>query len=113
MIFIGMFSSMAYIADINVNYGAVGIKFGTFGTIGFSIKSLNFGDIALTSVDDPNGVAGRTYSPSFVVTAFSFGRQFTDAITVGASFKLISEQMHRVNGSGFAMDYPTERPYYC
>jgi len=100
----GMFSTMTYIADITVNYGAVGIKFGTFGTVAFSIKTLGFGDIPLTTVDDPEGVAGRTFSPNFTTVGLTYGRQFTDAITVGATFKLISEQMHRVTGSGFAMD---------
>ena len=100
----GMFSTMSYLADIQVNYGAAAIRFGSFGVIGFSMKALSFGDIKLTTVDDPEGVAGRTYSPNFVVMGLTYARQFTDAITVGATFKLISEQMHRVTGQGFAMD---------
>lgn len=100
----GMFSSMTYIADINVNYGAVAIQFGTFGTIGISIKSLSFGDIPLTTVDDPEGIAGRSFAPSFITVGASYARAFTDAITAGINFKLISEQLHRVSGSGVAVD---------
>lgn len=100
----GMFSSMSYIADINVNYGAVGINFGDFGTIAVSIKSLSFGDIMLTTVDDPEGIAGRTYSPTYFTFGLSYGRKFTDAITVGGTLKMISEKMHRVTGSGIAID---------
>lgn len=100
----GLFSSMTYIADINVNYGAVALKFGGFGTVGFSIKALDFGDIALTTADDPEGIAGRTFSPAFSIFGISYGRAFTDAITAGFSFKLINEDLHRVKGSGFAID---------
>lgn len=100
----GMVSNMAYIADINVNYGAVAIQFGTFGTVGLSVKSLSFGDIPLTTVDDPEGIAGRSFSPSFITVGGSYARQFTDAITAGMNIKLISEQLGRVSGSGFAVD---------
>ena len=61
-----MFSSMSYIADINVVYGAVAGKFGSFGNVGFTIKSLSFGDIPLTTEDDPENVSGRFYSPTMV-----------------------------------------------
>ena len=101
----GTFSSLSYIADIKINYGAVGIKFSGFGTFALSIKALNIGDILLTTVDDPEGVAGRTFAPSFVTIGATFARQFTDAISAGATFKLISEQMHRVSGKGMAIDF--------
>ncbi|MCH8126709.1 PorV/PorQ family protein [candidate division KSB1 bacterium] len=100
----GLFSSMSYIADIKVNYGAVALKFGTFGTVAISIKSLDFGDIPLTTTDDPEGFAGRTYSPAFTIFGISYGRSFTDAITAGFTLKLISENIHRVAGSGYAID---------
>jgi hypothetical protein len=99
-----MLSTMSYIADIRVNYGAVGLKFGGFGTVGFSIKALDVGDILLTTTDDPEGLAGRTFSPSIVVLGLSYARSFTDAITAGGNLKLISENMQRVTGSGFAID---------
>lgn len=100
----GLFSSMAYIADIQVNYGAVGLQFGNFGTFAFSVKAISYGDIMLTTVDDPEGIAGRTFSPSFISVGLSFARAFTDAITTGATIKVISQNLHRVTGKGFAVD---------
>ena len=99
-----MFSSMAYIADIRMNYGAVGLTFGNFGVVGISVRSLSFGDIPMTTNDDPDGDAGRTYSPAFMTFGMSYARRFTDAITVGGTFKVISEKMGRVNGSAVAID---------
>jgi hypothetical protein len=100
-----MFSSMSYLADINVVYGAVAGKFGSFGNFGISIKSLSFGDIPYTTEDDPENVSNRFYSPTFVTVSAGFARPLTDAITVGLGIKLISEKIDRVAASGFAVDF--------
>ncbi|MBC8179636.1 PorV/PorQ family protein [candidate division KSB1 bacterium] len=101
----GLFSTMSYIADINLTYGAVGVSFGGFGVVGLSVRSLGFGDIPLTTNDDPEGLAGRTFSPSFITVGLSYARAFTDAITAGGTIKIISEKMGRVTGSGVAVDF--------
>jgi hypothetical protein len=101
----GMFSSMSYIADINVSYGAVGASFGDFGMLGFSIKSLNFGDIPLTTADDPENVSGRNYSPTYVTVGATYARPLTDAIAVGITAKLVTEQIDRVSATGVAFDF--------
>lgn len=100
----GMFSSMAYIADISVNYGAVGASFGDFGVVGLSVKSLDFGDIPLTTADDPEGRGGRLYSPTYVTLGLTYARPLTDAISTGITAKLISEQIDRASATGFAFD---------
>ncbi|MCI0693378.1 PorV/PorQ family protein [candidate division KSB1 bacterium] len=100
----GTLTTMSYIADIRVNYGAVGIVFSGFGTIGLSVKTMDFGEIPLTTNDDPENLSGRTYSPTLLNVGLSFSRAFTDAITAGATFKVVSEKLGRVNGSGFALD---------
>jgi hypothetical protein len=101
----GMFSNMSYIADIGVNYGAVGASFGDFGVLGLSVKSLDFGDIPLTTEDDPENASGRFFSPTYVTVGLTYARALTDAISAGGTVKLISEQIDRVSASGFAMDF--------
>ncbi len=100
-----MFSTMSYIADINVAYGAVGGKFGDFGNLGFSVKSLSFGDIPITSETDPEGVSGRLFSPSYIVGALTYSRSLTDAISFGTTVKLISETIDQVSATDFAFDF--------
>jgi hypothetical protein len=101
----GLFSTMSYIGDINVNYGAVGINFSGFGVVALSIKSLDFGDIPLTTNDDPENRSGRTFAPTFITVGLTYSRAFTDAITAGGTMKLISEKIGRVSGNGFAIDF--------
>ncbi len=101
----GMFSSMQYIADIGVNYGAVAASFGEFGVVGLSVTALDFGDIPLTTEDDPENTSGRYYSPAYVTVGLSYSRQLSDAISAGGSVKIISEQIDRVSASGVALDF--------
>lgn len=100
----GLFTNLAYIGDIQVNYGAVGVNFSGFGVIGLSIKALDFGQIPLTTVDDPEGRSGRTFSPAFITVGISYSKAFTDRISVGGTLKLISEKIVRVGGKGVAAD---------
>ncbi len=101
----GMFSNMSYIGDIGVNYGAVGVNFGDFGIVGLSLKSLNFGDIPLTTNEDPEGLTGRLFSPTYFTLGLTYSKALTDEISAGTNIKLISEQIDRVSASGIAFDF--------
>lgn len=100
----GMFSYMSYIADIGVSYGAVAAKFGEFGTVGLSVKSIGIGDIPLTTADDPENASGRYFSPVYFVLGLSYGRALTDNISAGITTKVISETIDQVAATGFALD---------
>jgi hypothetical protein len=100
----GMFSYMKYIADINLNYAAVAASFKDIGTFAFSFKAFDFGDISLTTEDDSEGRAGRTYTPTYTTLGVGYSRALTDAISAGVNLKLISERIDLVNASGVAFD---------
>lgn len=101
----GMFSNMKYIGDIGLNFGAVAAKFGEFGTVGLSVKSFNFGDIPLTTNDDPENISKKTYSPNFSVFGVTYSRDLTNTISVGGNAKIISETIQDANSTGFAVDF--------
>lgn len=98
-----LFSNMTYIADIDVNFLAGTFNGGQIGTFGFSIKSLNFGEIEETTEDYPEGT-GNTYSPSFIVAGFSYGRMLTDRINAGVTAKYVSEKIMQTGASAIAID---------
>ncbi|MEX2115575.1 MAG: PorV/PorQ family protein [Bacteroidota bacterium] len=99
-----IFSNMQYVADIRVNYGAVIGNFGNIGVIGLSLKAFNFGDISYTTVDDPEGLGGRTYSPNYSTFGISYSRLLSDRISVGINMKLVSEKVQDVSASTTAFD---------
>jgi hypothetical protein len=98
-----MFSYMNYIADIGVSYAALGTGFEGFGTIGLSIKSLDFGDIPITTTQNPYGT-GSSFSPTYVVLGLTYANALTDRILVGVNLNLISEKIMRTSATGFSVD---------
>ena len=104
------FSYMKYIADINVTYGAVGVKTG-IGSLGASFQSLSFGDIPITTEDSPNGT-GSFYSPIYMTVGATYSRAMTDRIFIGVNAKFISESIMQCSATTYALDmgvqYKTE-----
>lgn len=98
-----LFSHTTYIADIGISYAAIGTKFEGFGTLGFSVKSVDFGDIKETTVTSPQGT-GSTFSPSYVTLSVTYSNNLTDRISIGAKFSFISESIIRTSASGFSLD---------
>lgn len=100
-----MFSQMQYIADINVAYFAVSSQLAGIGTIGLSYKSVDWGDISQTTVDDPDGLSGTTWSPGQSVIGLSYSKVITDRVSMGVNIKLINETMMNATASGAALDF--------
>jgi len=98
-----MFSRTNYLADIGVNFAAVDASLFGFGHFAFSLKSLDFGEIPITTADNPDGTGGM-FTPTFFVGTLSYSRMLTDRISIGATAKLISEKIERVGASGVAFD---------
>lgn len=98
-----VFSHVTWIADLKVNYLAVIANFGGVGVFGVSLKSLDFGEIPITTVDEPEGT-GEKFSPTFLTAAVSYSRRMTDRIYVGANLKLVTERILRESATGFAVD---------
>jgi Type IX secretion system protein PorV len=98
-----LFSHMNYIADINVEYGAISTNIDGFGSIGFTLKSLNIGSIPITTVDNPDGT-GATFTPNFSTVGVSYARLLSDRIAVGITANLISETLDLVSTTGIAFN---------
>ena len=78
-------------------------KVGESGVLGFSVMSMDFGDIEITTVDLPDGGIG-TYSPSFMNISLSYAKIFSNSIYGGMTVKMISEQISNVGANGVALD---------
>jgi hypothetical protein len=98
-----MFSYTSYIADIGVQYAAVGTGFEGLGSIAFSVKSLDFGDIPVTTTENPYGT-GAMFSPTYVVLGLTYANGLTDRIRVGVNFNVVTEKIMRSTATGIALD---------
>jgi len=98
-----LFSHMAYIGDIGVEYGAASTSFEGLGTIALSVKSVSIGEIAVTTEDTPDGT-GQTYNPQFFTAGLTYARKLSDRVSVGLTGNFISENIAEVKASGVAFN---------
>ncbi len=102
-----MFSYRQYIADMNMDFVAVSGRLGSVGTLGLSFRSLNIGNINVTTMDQPDGT-GEILSPNYFVLGLTYSKQLTDRVAIGANFNIINESFGRVSGSSFSFDAGVE-----
>jgi hypothetical protein len=99
-----MLSYQNWIGDINVSYLAATTNLGTLGNLGLSVKTLNFGDIMETTVENPEGT-GLTFSPSYLTVGLTYSRKMTDRILFGTTAKVVSEKIMGSSASGIGFDF--------
>ncbi|GMU95396.1 PorV/PorQ family protein [Ignavibacterium album] len=98
-----LFSYRSYIADMSMNFAAVSGRLGEIGSVAISFRSLNIGDIQVTTMDQPDGT-GQIISPNYFVLSLNYSKQLTDRVAVGVGFNLINETIDRVSASGLSFD---------
>lgn len=97
-------SYMSYFADMSVSYLAVGVGVGNLGTLGFSVQSLEIGEIPVTTIASPEGT-GEILEPDYITATVSFSKAFSDRINFGTNAKLISEAVGDMQATAVAFDF--------
>jgi hypothetical protein len=102
-----MFARTTYLSgsDIYINGFGIAQKIGKdkTGAIGISVTSFDFGDIQITTVQNPEGGLG-TYSPTFTNIGLSYAHKFSNRIRTGITFRIISESIPDAKASGICLD---------
>ncbi len=90
-------------SGVSLNGLGLGQRVSEKGVLGFSLMSVDFGDIDVTTTDAPDGI-GATYKPFFFNIGLGYAHQFSDRISTGLTIRMITEQAQNVNAFGFALD---------
>lgn len=101
-------SVMNYVAD--TRYAWVGLAFPMSGgqrSIGIHGATFGFGDQPVYTVADPTGESGETYSVAETYVGVSYAQNFSDRFSAGVTGKVISDQLGRTSGTGYAFDFGT------
>lgn len=100
-----LFSHSQWLRGSGISINAFGLtqRVGETGALGLSIMSMDFGDIPITTVDQPEGGLG-TYSPQFMNITASYAKIFSDNIYGGLAIKVITEKTSNVSARGVALD---------
>jgi len=100
-----MVSYANYLQGTGISMNALGIatKAGERGAFGLTLMALDFGEIEVTTVDQPEGT-GTTFSPNFFHLGLGYAHTFENKISVGLALRLVSESTSNVSAFGFALD---------
>ncbi|MES2799113.1 MAG: PorV/PorQ family protein [Bacteroidota bacterium] len=90
-------------AGIAMNSAGIAFRVSDADVIAVSVQSLNYGDIAITTVSNPEGNIG-TFSPRANIFNVGYARTFSAHIYGGINFKVISESISNLRSSGIAID---------
>lgn len=89
--------------DININALGVAQRLGKNSVLGLSLVAMDFGEIDITTVDQPEGI-GATYSPNFFNLGIGYAYTYANRISVGFVLRLISESIADLSAFGVALD---------
>lgn len=84
------FTYSDWYAGITYDYAAFALPLTGLGTAFASVTALNSGDIAVRTVEQPDGT-GERYSVNDVALGLGFGRQITSRFGAGIQFNYINE----------------------
>lgn len=98
-----MLSRREHLADVGVNFLAVGVGFEDIGAFSLHLRNFAIGEIKETTESNPGGT-GATFTPSFFTFGASYGRSLTDNIRVGLTANLNREGFASMSATGFTFD---------
>ncbi|NOX66821.1 MAG: UPF0164 family protein [Chlorobi bacterium] len=98
-----LFAHSRWFADINYNWAGAVIDLGDAGVFGASITSLDYGDMELTTLREPEGTGG-TFGASDMAMAITYAKALTEQFSIGGSVKYISQRIWNSSASTIAID---------
>lgn len=100
-----LFSSTRWLEGSGVKVNAVGFgqKLGESGVLGITATTFSFGDLPVTTPDQPEGGLG-TFSPTQSNIGLAYSKAFSNSIFGGMLIRVVSESIANVRTSGVCFD---------
>jgi hypothetical protein len=73
------------------------------GTIGLSFTYLDYGDMEVTTLREPDGT-GEIFSPKDMAIGLTYSYNLTDRFSLGGTAKYVHQNIWNTNASAFAAD---------
>jgi len=98
-----MFSHTEWFADIKYDWAGAALNLGNMGTVGLSMTYLNYGDMEVTTLKEPDGT-GEMFSAKDLSLGLAYAFNLTDRFSIGANFKYVSQSIWNSSASAVAVD---------
>lgn len=91
-------------SGINVSTLGFGQRMSETSVLGIGITAMSFGQIEVTTVNQPEGGQLGTFQPTFLNISLSYAKEFSNSIYGGLTVRAISEQIANAGAQGMALD---------
>ena len=98
-----IFDHTNWIAGTSYNFVAASYGIGELGTIGFSFTSSNYGDMKVTTIDEPEGT-GEVFTANDMAISLAYAVSLTENFSIGFNPKFIYQSIWNMSASAFALD---------
>jgi long-subunit fatty acid transport protein len=98
-----MFTHLSWFAGIKYNWAGAMLYTEGVGTIGLNIGYLDYGDLEVTTLREPEGT-GEFFTPHDLFIALSYAYNLTDRFSIGGSVKYINQKIWNTSANGFSAD---------
>lgn len=108
-----MFTHTKWIAGTNYDFMAIGLNLYSVGTLGLMVSSFSSGDMAVRTVDMPDGT-GEMFNTADMMIGLSFARNLTNKFSIGGTVKFIHQRLWHMTANSVALDIGTlfTTPFY-
>ena len=96
------FSQRSHFADMSVMFAGAAVKLGK-NSFGISVRSLDIGEIPVTTVFAPDGT-GEKFSPSNFTAGLTVSRMMSAKTSMGVTINSTTEGFRRVKGNALTLD---------
>jgi len=98
-----MFMHQPWVVDISHTFTGVGLVLPGIGTLGLGMTYLGYGDMAVTTVEFPEGT-GESFTANDFAVNLSFSRRLVQWFAFGASAKFVNSQIWHTKANAMAVD---------
>ncbi|MFO7444888.1 MAG: PorV/PorQ family protein [Ignavibacteriaceae bacterium] len=98
-----LFSHSKWFADISYNWAGAMLSMGDLGVFGLSINYLDYGEMEVTTLREPEGT-GEMFNPQDLVMALTYGFNLTDRFSIGANVKYVNQKIWNSTAGAIAFD---------
>ena len=97
-----VYSHAEWLLEIDRDAAALAVPVGP-GVVGLSVLRVGYGDMEVTTVDQPDGT-GETFSGSDLAVGLSYAQALTDQFTIGGTAKVVRQSVWDMSSQAFAFD---------
>lgn len=92
-----------WIADLKYNALAASLNLGEFGAVGVSFITSDYGDMKVTTIDEPNGT-GEIFNVSDAMFSVAWAINLTDNFSIGFNPKVVYQSIWNMSDYALAID---------